>query len=100
MIYSTLSSRRVATKRLGMAPLEKSCLQRLENKGTWTSTFCKDDLEAYSLHSLLNAVGASRESANTVLLRLSRDERAMLRAMGARLPGEHATSPAKRARLA
>ena len=88
-----------ATKRLGMARRERSCLHRLDNKGTWTSTLSRDDFEACSLHSLLKSFGAAGESANAVLLRLTSEERARLCAIGACLTGEHATPSAKRARL-
>ena len=89
-----------ATKSLGMALRENSWPHGVDNNAPRTSTKRIDNLEACSLHRLLNAVDAAGKSANVVLLRLTPDERARLCTMGARLPGEHATSPAKRARLA
>ena len=89
-----------ATKRLGMAQREKSCLHRVQNKGTWTSTYRTDNLKACSLHCLLNELRAAGETANAVLLRLTPEERTRLRDYGVRMLDLQATPPAKRARLA
>ena len=56
-------------------------------------------LERCNLHALLKMHATTRrDTMNSVLMRLNPEERARLRELGARLPGELATPPAKRAR--
>ena len=85
-----------ATKRLGMTPREGVCIPSAINKVSWTSTWRSDDLDSCSLHYVLNAFTAAPTVVNDVLFRPASVGRARLCGMGARLPGEHATPPAKR----
>ena len=77
---------------------EKSVLHRVVNKGSPLAFGEASHTSVCSLHYLLNAYGAAGESMDKLLMRLNSEERARLRELGARLPCERVTPPAKRAR--